>query len=63
MEITADYFELPRSVQTSKFADDQVVMADDENAIQRALYELYKNSLRKAFMRKQPIKNSSQKVM
>jgi hypothetical protein len=34
-------------IRTSMFADDQVVMADDENAMQRALYEVYKNSLRK----------------
>jgi hypothetical protein len=33
---------------TSMSADEQVVMADDENAMQGAFYELYKNVLRKA---------------
>jgi hypothetical protein len=30
------------------FADEQTVLADDENAMQRAFYKLYKNLLRKA---------------
>jgi hypothetical protein len=47
MEITADTFDFPDQfgernfIKSLLFADDQVVMVDNENSMQRALYELY----------------------
>jgi hypothetical protein len=46
--MTDDCSEFPRPILDKKnhkilmFADEQVVMADDENTMQRALYDLYK---------------------
>jgi hypothetical protein len=46
--IADDCFEFPRLILENNlykivmFADEQVIMADDENTMQRALYEMYK---------------------